>query len=190
MGQGTSSFTFYWVSATQLYVVNSDPGPYFSGLWQQVNAPVGGIGFKQIHFNGNVAYYSSGLADSQVAGDVLLATETANGATSVTAKNYLDAAGVWQDFNTTCTYSVVSNGRVTETGANCGAAPPIFYLNAINSAFVLGTDATVESGTLNRSRPRLRITPWREVISWEHRRLSASRHKRKWASSRSRAPAS
>jgi hypothetical protein len=146
VGQGTSTFTFYWVSQTQLLVVNSDPSPTFSGVWQQEIVPEGSRGFQQKSFDGNVAYYSSGLAQSQAAGDVLLATETADGASSVTSQLYLDAAGAWQDTSTTCTYTVVSIGRVTLTGSNCGATPAVPYLNALNSAFVLGTDPTVELG--------------------------------------------
>ncbi len=146
VGQGTSSFTFYWVSTTQLMVVNSDPTLYFSGLWQQENAPVGSSGFKQNQFNGNVAAYSSGLAQSQAAGDVLLATETADGSSSVSSTLYLDAAGAFHTSATNCTYTVVANGRVTETGTNCGATPPIAYLNNINSAYLVSTDPTVQSG--------------------------------------------
>ncbi len=146
VGQGTSTFTFYWVSPTQLLVVNSDPSPNFSGVWQQETVPEGSKGFGQTSFQGNVVFYSTGLAQSRAAGDVLLATETADGSSSVTSKLHLDAAGAWQDTSTTCTYTVVSIGRVTLTGSNCGVTPPVPYLNALNSAFVVGTDPTVEIG--------------------------------------------
>ena len=146
VGQGTSRFTFYWVSTTQLFVVNSDPSPNFSGIWQQENTPVGSTGFRQIHFNGKVASYSSGLAQSQAAGDVLLTTATADGANSVASNLFLDSAGVTQNSSTTCTFTVVANGRLTETGSNCGTTPPIAYLNDINTAYVVGSDPTVESG--------------------------------------------
>jgi len=147
VGQGISSFTFYWVSPTQLLVVNSDPSPYFSGVWQQENVPLGSSGFKQTSFEGNVAFYSSGLAQSQAAGDVLFATETADGSSAVTSQLYLDNGGAWQTSSTSCTYTVVSIGRVTLTGSNCGATPSVPYLNALNSAFVVGTDPMVESGS-------------------------------------------
>jgi hypothetical protein len=126
--------------------VNSDAGPNFSGVWKQENVPAGTSGFKQSSFDTNVAAYSSGLAQSQAAGDVLLATETADGANSVASKLYLDSAGTWQDSITTCTYTVVANGRVTLAGNNCPANPPVFYLNDLNTAFVLGTDPAVEVG--------------------------------------------
>jgi len=146
VGQGTSTFTFYWVSTTQLLVVNADSSPSFSGVWQQQQVPPGSTGFKQASFSGNVALYSSGLAQSQAAGDVLFATQTANGASSVTSQLYLDVAGAWQNTSTSCTYTVGSIGRTTLTGGNCGATPSIFYLNNLNSAFVLGADPTVEVG--------------------------------------------
>ena len=41
VGQGTSYFTFYWVTSTQLFVVNSDASPTFSGQWQQQKVPEG-----------------------------------------------------------------------------------------------------------------------------------------------------
>ena len=146
VGQGTSTFTFYWVSTTQLFVVNSDPSPNFSGVWQQQQVPAGSSGFKQGSFSGNVALYSSGLAQSQAAGEVLFATQTADGVSSVTSQLYVDAAGAWQTPSTACTYTVGSIGRTTLTGDNCGATPSIFYLNNLNSAFVLGTDPAVEVG--------------------------------------------
>ena len=79
-----------------------------------------------------------------------IATETADGISSVTTQLYRDIAGAWQTPNPntfTCTYSVVSIGRVTLTGSGCGANPPISYLNSLNAAFVLGTDSAVELGS-------------------------------------------
>jgi hypothetical protein len=80
---------------------------------------------------------------------VSIATETADGSSSVVTQLYRDVAGAWQtpdpdDF--TCTYSVVSVGRVALTGSGCVPNPPIAYLNSLNSAFVLGTDPASELG--------------------------------------------
>ena len=78
-----------------------------------------------------------------------IATETADGVSSVTTQLYRDVAGAWQTpiQHFTCTYSVVAIGRVTLSGSNCGANPPIPYLNALNAGFVLGTDSAVELGS-------------------------------------------
>ena len=145
VGQGTSYFTFYWVTSTQLLVVNADPSPTFSGLWQQEKVPEGNTSFDHTSFHGNVAFYASGLAAGS-AGDVSIATETADGINSVTSTFYTDVAGAWQTASATCTYTVVAIGRVTLNGTNCGATPPISYLNAMNSAFVLGTNPAAELG--------------------------------------------
>jgi hypothetical protein len=146
VGQGTSDFTFYWVSTTQLLVVNSDPAPTFSGNWQQQNVPVASTAFNQGSFDGQVAFYSSGIGPSGAGGDASIGIENANGATSVTSNIYRDLAGAVQTLNTTCTYTVVGIGRVTLTGSACGANPPIAWLNTLNSAFVLGTGPTIELG--------------------------------------------
>jgi hypothetical protein len=147
VGGNTSGITFYWVSTTRLLIVNSDPIPTYSGIWQQEDVPLGSSGFNQASFNSKVASYSSGLGPSGVGGDVSLATETADGISSVTSQLYRDVAGTWQNASTSCTYSVISIGRVTLGGPNCGANPPILYLNSLNSAFVLGTDPAIELGT-------------------------------------------
>ncbi len=60
---------------------------------------------------------------------------------------YRDVAGAWQTASTTCSYSVVSIGRITLGGSGCGDNPPIPYLNSLNTAFVLGTDPTIELGS-------------------------------------------
>ncbi|HXW14972.1 MAG TPA: Ig domain-containing protein, partial [Terriglobia bacterium] len=146
VGQGTSYFTFYWVTSTQLLVINSDPSPTFSGRWQQEQVPQGSSSFNNTSFHGNVAFYASGLGAGP-AGDVSIATESADGVNSVTSNLYTDVAGAWQTTSTTCTYTVVAIGRVTLDGANCGATPPVSYMNAMNSAFVLGTNPAVELGS-------------------------------------------
>ena len=155
-GRGTGIFlvagnlsylTFYWVSVTELLIVNADPSPTFSGEWRQEQVPLGGVGYSQTSFNSTVAFYASGLESAGAGGDVSIATETADGINSVTSQLYRNQAGAWQAANTRCTYSVVLIGRVTLSGNNCGAFPPIPYLNAINSAFVVGADPTVELGS-------------------------------------------
>jgi hypothetical protein len=146
VGGNTSGLTFYWISSTQLFIINSDPSPTFSGDWQLVNVPLGASAFSQSSFQGTVASYSSGVGLSGLAGDVSFATETADGASSLVTQFYRDVAGAWLDSSPACTYAVVAIGRVTLTGNGCGATPPIPYLNAFNTAFVLGTDSAIEVG--------------------------------------------
>jgi hypothetical protein len=147
VGGNTSGLTFYWISTTQLFIINSDSSPTYSGIWQLEAAPLGSSGFNQGSFNSKVVSYSSGIGQSGAGGDVSFATETADGISSVTSQLYRDVAGAWQNASTTCTYSAVSIGRVTLSGTNCGANPPILYLNSLNTAFVLGTDSAIELGS-------------------------------------------
>ncbi len=148
VGTGTSNFTFYWGSLTQLFVVSSDPALYYAGNWQQEEAPQGSPGFQQSSIQGNLASYSSGLAQSQAAGNTLLSTETSNGSSSVASTFHLDTGGATSNSTTTCIYTVVLNGRIILAGGSCGANPSILYLNSLNTASVLGTDPTVEVGNL------------------------------------------
>jgi hypothetical protein len=145
-----SDLTFYWVSSTQLFIINSDVSPTFSGDWVQEQVPLGSSGFSQASLNSTVASYSSGLGLSGSGGDVSIATDKADGVISITIELFRDEAGVWQTPNpeiSTCNYSVVSIGQVT-LGSACGANSPISYLYSLNTAFVLGTDSAMELGSL------------------------------------------
>jgi hypothetical protein len=148
VNQNISGLTFYWVSLTQLLVINSDAGLTFGGDWSLVQEPIGSPSFKQSSFSGTVASYSTGIGLSGAGGDVSLAPETADGVSSVTVRLYRDITGAWQTPNptiSTCNYSAVAIGRLT-LGSGCGATPPIAYLNALNTADVLGTDSAIELG--------------------------------------------
>ncbi len=143
-----SDLTFYWTSPTELLVLNSDPAPVFSGTWQQEMVPIGSSSFNAGAWNAQVAGYSSGVGLSAAAGDVSIATETADGISSESTQLYRDIAGAWQTPNPdtfTCSYSVVAIGRVTLGG--CIPNPPILYLVSLNTAAVLGTDASIELGS-------------------------------------------
>jgi hypothetical protein len=163
-GRGTGNFlvggsfldvTFYWISSTQLFIVNSDPSPTFSGDWIQEVVPLGSSGYTQASLDGGLVSYSTGLSQSGAGGDVSIATETADGSSSLVSQVYGDVAGVAQTTSTTCTYSVVSIGRVMLTGSGCGTSPPILYLNALSTAFWVGTDPAIELGTLVPQTPNI-----------------------------------
>jgi len=146
VGQTVTDLTLYWATSTQLFVLNSDPGVAFAGDWLLENVPLSSKAFSQSSFNSNVAAYTSGLGTSGADGSVLLATESANGSSALTSQLYLDSGGTWQDSSTSCTYSVIGNGRVTLSGSHCQPNPSIFYLNALNSAYILATDPTMGLG--------------------------------------------
>jgi hypothetical protein len=143
----TTDITYYWISQSQLFVVNSDSSPMYSGTWQLQDLPAGKTAFDQTAFNGAAIAYSTGVGLAGAGGDVSLAIETADGTSSLTTQLYRNSAGVWQTPNPstyTCTYSVISVGRVTLTG--CIANPPISYLDAATSGLLLGADAAMEVG--------------------------------------------
>jgi hypothetical protein len=142
-----SDLVFYWVSGTQLFIVNSDPSPTFSGDWKQEDVPIGSTGFNQASLTGKIASYSSGLSVAGPSGDVSIATESADGVSSIATRLYQDIAGAWQTSSSTCNYSVVLIGRVTLGGGSCSANPPIPYMNSLDAAFLLGTDSNVELGS-------------------------------------------
>jgi hypothetical protein len=147
VGQTTSGLTFYWVSSNELFIVNSDPIITFAGDWVPVAVPLGSSAFNQSSFNNNVAAYASGLGLAGVGGGVSISTETADGSSSVSAHLYRDEAGAWHDSTPTCTYAIVGIGRMTLSGSGCEPAPPIYYLNGLNSAYQVGTDAAIELGS-------------------------------------------
>ena len=142
-------FTFYWISSTQLIVINSDSSPVVTEDWIQDVVPSGSSGYNQGSLNGNLVAYATSLALSGGGGDVSIATESADGSSSFTGQIYRDIAGTLQNTSLSCGYSVVAIGRVTLNGSGCGATPPIPYLNGANSAFYVGTDATVELGAID-----------------------------------------
>lgn len=148
VGTGTSTWVFYWATPTTLFFVNSDANPASSGVWQQQVAPTGYSSFRQNAFQGNAAFYATGLVAAGAGGNASFGPQTADGVNSVTSTTYLDTAGALQSTNSTCNYSIVSIGRATLTGSNCGATPPISYFDGPNSAVVVGTDPTGQLGAL------------------------------------------
>ena len=138
-----SDLTFYWVSQSQLFILNSDPSPVFSGDWKLGKTYRLGVqGSIKIHSMEPVPSTQVDLTAS--GGDVSIATQTADGVSSLTTHLYKDIAGAIQTpypAVSTCTYSVVLISQVTFGGGGCGANPPIPYLNSLNTAYVLGTDS-------------------------------------------------
>jgi hypothetical protein len=147
VGGNTSHITLYRISSSQHMLITSDSSPAVSGEVQQQTAPAGGWGPSSL--NGKAVFYLSGF-DSSVPGtevSIGIASVTTSG--SLTATIYDNDAGTWQTpQSTSCTYSVASNGRLTLRGSNCGNHPPVFYLTAANTGFMLGTNPGVATGKL------------------------------------------
>jgi hypothetical protein len=147
VGGNTSHITLYRVSSSQLMLITSASSPAASGEVQQQTAPAGGWGPSSL--NGRAVFYLSGFDSSVPGAEVSIGIASVTTSGSLTATIYDNDAGTWQTpQSTSCTYSVASNGRLTLSGSNCGNHPPVFYLTAANTGFMLGTNPGVATGQL------------------------------------------
>lgn len=71
---------------------------------------------------------------------------------------YEDYLGTFQGtpppISLTCNYIVVANGRVTLSGSNCGQNPPVIYLAAPNTGYLVDTAEGVDTGVLTPQSAR------------------------------------
>ena len=147
VGREPPRLTFYWVSTDATLYGQLRSQPHLQrGLAAGECAARQSSGSIKLPSMATWPIYSSGLP-IRGGGDVSIATETADG----TVPSRPSFTGMWRapgnPARATCTYTVVSIGRITLGGSNCGANPPIPYLITLNTAFVLGTDSTVELGS-------------------------------------------
>jgi hypothetical protein len=151
LGEANSNIVFYAVSSTQLLVVNSDPGPFASGEWDQQSVPKGGAGFTQASLNGNMVFYLNGLSLEGTASAVSLETANADGNSSLAINFYEDRAGTMQVSSTlTCTYAVEPSGRVflSSDTQSCGSNTPVLYLTGANAGFIMDAAPDVDTGSI------------------------------------------
>ena len=150
LGQTNSNITFYVVSTSQILELNADPGPYFSGEWDQQSMPTGSSGFTQASLDGNLVLYLGGLSIVNSATAVSMETASADGNSSMAITFYEDRAGTMQISSTyTCTYAVEPNGRVTlsSTTQSCGGGTPVLYLAGQNTGFIVDAAPGVDTGS-------------------------------------------
>ena len=149
LGSANSNLTFYAVSGSQLLAVNADAGPWASGEWDQQTLPAGGSGFTQAALNGNIVFYLNGVSLDATASAASMETASADGTSTLTIMFYEDRAGTMQVSSTlTCTYSVAPNGRITLSSNTygCGGTPPVFYLTAANTGYIVDFSPGVDTG--------------------------------------------
>lgn len=144
-GQGTTNYSFYVVSETQMLLMEIDSvvgqgSPIVSGPMLQQPASFGGSslsGTSVLHTSAS----SGGMAQSQVG----LFTPNAGTFNVLTDENTGGAAS-----SPSCTGSYSSpdpaTGRSTLTYAGPACAENVLYLVSPNQGFVLGTDANVTFG--------------------------------------------
>jgi hypothetical protein len=126
--------------------VTTGANPILSGEAHLQVAPTGG--FTAASLAGTGVLYTSGV-NNTTSSKVQIGITTADGISNLTASIYENDGGVWATptpMLATCTYAVATNGRVTTSGATCGAHPPILYLWSANTAYLLGTDGGVFAG--------------------------------------------
>jgi len=156
-GQGTTNYSFYIVSATQLLLMEIDQvvgqaSPIVSGSMLQQAQPLGpsslsGTGVLQTSaINGTGA---GALTESQVG---LLSGNGGN----FTVNTDENVGGTRSEPSCMGTYSSIdpSTGRTTLTYSGTACAESVIYLVSTNQGFVLGTDADVTFGFMqNQSGP-------------------------------------
>ena len=144
-GQGTTNYSFYIVSTTQLLMMEIDfvsgqVSPIVSGSILQQPVSLGpsllsGTGVLQ------TSAISGGTAQSQVGLFV------GDGVVNFSVNTDENTNGVLSSPSCTGTFSVdSSSGRVALTYPGTACAENVLYLAGTNQAFAMGTDANVTSG--------------------------------------------
>ena len=141
----TSNFTFYVVNSTEIFMLETESTNPANQLVGSVEQQLISSSAGNSNLRGNSILELSGIQSSSP--DVIVGivgfTPTNSGFNLNTDEN---AAGTLTSSKYSGTYTVDSTtGRVT---FNNNTFPAVMYLSVPNTAFVLGTDNTVKSGTL------------------------------------------
>jgi hypothetical protein len=157
-GQGTTNYSFYIVSATQLLVMEIDQvlgqaSPIVSGsMLQQPSGAFGASSLSGTSVLQTSAIDNSGggaIAQSQVG------LFSSSGGASFTVNTNENTGGAPSLPSCTGTYTISpTTGRVPLTYSGTACAESVLYLVSTNEAFVMGTDANVTFGFMeNQSGP-------------------------------------
>jgi len=143
----TYNFSFYEVSASELYVISIDKVgsgvPLVSGVVEQQTGTL-----SNASLSGSAVLGMKGLASlsGALAPDITLGVATSNGTGGLTLAYDEYKGQLLSPQNFTGTYSVTAaSGRVALTSSG---TPAILYLLDTNEAFVLGGDSSASSGLL------------------------------------------
>ena len=151
-GQGTTNYSFYVVSTSQILVMEIDQvagqgSPIVSGsILKQAGA--GSFGSSSLNGTGifeTTALDTSGGGSTAVSQVGLFITD---GSGNLTTQSDQNAGGTLTKPGSTGTYVVATNGRVTLTNSGIGTAQPVLYLASQNTGFLIGTDPSVPFGSL------------------------------------------
>ena len=137
----TSPFTFYMVSSSEsLFLTTYDPAtnPVMIGEMRKASGT-----FNNSSLNGVAVFALTGLTGSGTESEATFGTIAGNGSGSANITIYDDYGGSLTSDSGPCGYTVASNGRTT---LPCGTGTPVLYLTGVNTALMLGTENSVQSG--------------------------------------------
>jgi hypothetical protein len=145
-GQGTTNYSFYIVSATQLLVMEIDQvlgqgSPIVSGSMLQQSGPFGASSLSSTGVMQTSAV-SGGVAQSQVG------FFSGDGVVNFNVNTSENTGGTMTLPSCTGTYNIAdpSTGRVPLTYVGPACAESVLYMVSPNQAFVIGADAGVTFG--------------------------------------------
>ncbi len=159
-GQATLNFVYYFVSPSDLYLVEVDSSPQGNGTPTEFRL-AGEMILQQptASFNSSILQGVSVASGSGVSGanaDVfagLLTATVCNGSTAVTLAYDENNGGAIASpsFSGTCTVNPNGHASFTGLGATAGATRvAVAYLTGPGQGFILGSDAAVTTGLLEQ----------------------------------------
>jgi hypothetical protein len=150
-GQGTSNFSFYVVSATELLFMQIDSIPAGKSMTSgSILQQTGGGSFTNASLNGTSVIENSALGGGTTP-ETLVGLFTSNGTGTFSLSADDNTGGTITTMSASGTYSVASNGRVTLTALS--GKSPVLYLVSQNEAFLIGTDGGVSFGMFEPQSP-------------------------------------
>jgi len=156
-GHGTTNYSFYVVSASELLVMEIDQvagqaSPIVSGtILEQAGA--GAFGASSL--NGTSVFQTIALDAAGPKSIAQLGLFITDGSGDLMTTSDLNMGGVLGQPTSSGTYTVATNGRVTVTNSGIGTSQPVVYLVSEGTGFVIGTDTEVTFGFMqSQSKPQ------------------------------------
>ncbi len=155
-GQGTTNYSFYVVSASQLLAIEIDQvvgqsrrlvGGSILKQTQSGSFQASSLGASVFETTALETTAASATPQSQVG---LLAVPTAGNLTISADQN---SGGTLSSLSGSGTYSVASNGRVTLTNSGIAKPDPVLYLVGPSQGFIIGSDPGVIFGFMQSQTP-------------------------------------
>ena len=147
-GSKAKNFVYYIVSSSEMLRMEIDPSSSPEIQVGQILQQSSNLTYKSLEGLSVIEIQGLDIQNSPATPEVQagILTITAPPAFSVSLDQ--NDGGTMSTQTPSGSYSVDSNGRVTLSGAGVGNNPPVFYLVGPNQAFLVGTDSSVDFGTL------------------------------------------